>query len=242
MSNFSAHLYDLPVLPYDTAWNLQKTLVEQVRELTHANGLLLLEHEPVFTFGRTTQLAHYGMNIDCLRQKGISVQETERGGSVTYHGPGQIVGYPILRLRNFCSGPKTYMRMLEEVIIRVLGEWGIGGEQIKNYVGVWVTRPADSHGSFSKIAAMGVRIERGITMHGFALNVTADLKPFEFIVPCGIKGCRVTSMAEVLGWEPELAKVREQIARHFAKVFGLEWTERSTTVPPRISPSPKCGE
>ena len=237
MNNFSAHLYDLPVLPYDTALNFQKTLVEQAMEPTCANALLLLEHEPVVTLGRTTQVIHYGMHIDCLRQKGISVQETERGGSVTYHGPGQIVGYPILRLRNFCSGPKRYMRMLEEVIVRVLGEWGIEGKQVKNFVGVWVSCPADPNGPLAKIAAMGVRIERGITMHGFALNVTADLKPFEYIVPCGIEGCRVTSLAEILGWEPELDQVREQIARHFATVFGLEWTERSTTVPSWVSPS-----
>ncbi len=129
------------------------------------------------------------------------------------------------------------MRMLEEVIIRVLGEWGIEGKQVKNFVGVWVSRPADPNGPLAKIAAMGVRIERGITMHGFALNVTTDLKPFEYIVPCGIEGCRVTSLAEILGWEPELDQVREQIARHFATVFGLEWTERSTTVPSWVSPS-----
>ena len=231
VSNLVASLYDLPVLSYDTAWRFQKALVEQAMERADSNALLLLEHEPVFTLGRTTQLAHYGSHVDFLRQKGFPVQSIERGGSVTYHGPGQIVGYPILRLRNFCSGPKTYMHMLEEVIIRVLAEWGIEGRRVENYVGVWVKTPIDSHGQSAKIASMGVRIERGITMHGFALNVTTDLKPFEYIVPCGIEGCRVTSMAKELFESPDLEIVRGRLVHHFAQVFGLEWEEVIREIP-----------
>ena len=231
MKSYPAHLYDLPVLSYETAWDLQRTLVEQAKKTTESNALLLLEHEPVYTLGRNTKSAHYGSQVDSLRLKGVSVQAIGRGGSVTYHGPGQIVGYPILRLRNFCSGPKTYMHMLEEVIIRVLAEWGIEGRRVENYVGVWVKTPTDSHGQSAKIASMGVRIERGITMHGFALNVTTDLKPFEYIVPCGIEGCRVTSMAKELYESPDLEIVRGRLVHHFAQVFGVEWEEVIREIP-----------
>lgn len=225
MNNPSAYLYDLPVLSYDRAWEFQKALVEQARETSDFNALLLLEHEPVFTLGRTTKLAHCGIHADLLQQEEATIRVVDRGGSITYHGPGQIVGYPILRLRKFCAGPKTYMRMLEEVIIRVLGEWRIEGRRVENYVGVWVTPLTDPQGPPAKIAAMGVRIERGITMHGFSLNVASDLKPFEYIIPCGIEGCRVTSMAEEAGCPLDLTIVRARLAEHFADVFGLEWKE-----------------
>jgi len=198
--------------------------------------LILVEHESVVTLGRTTKEAHWEGQVQALENKGIQVIESERGGSVTYHGPGQIIGYPILRLRNYCSGPKAYMRMLEEVIIRVLAEWGIEGQRVEKLVGVWVRDPKNPDGPLAKIAAMGVKISRGVTMHGFALNVTVDLEPFKLIVPCGIEGCRVMSMAGVLGKEPNLEKVREQIANHFAEVFGIKWTERTTEISPHFPP------
>jgi len=223
MNFCKATLYDLPVLPYDTAWNIQRDLAEQVRSNSRANALLLLEHERVFTLGRTTRGEHYGHRIGLLEKHGIPVHAVRRGGSVTYHGPGQIIGYPILQLRKFCAGPKIYMHMLEEVIIRVLGEYGMEGRRLKPYPGVWMTDPTGSPGQPAKIASMGVRIERGITMHGFALNVTMDLTPFELIVPCGIQGCRVTSMREGLGENPDLQTIRNRLAHHFSAVFGLEW-------------------
>ena len=225
VNGISAHLYNLPVQAYNTVWSFQKVLAGRVQENTSPDSLLLLEHEPVFTLGRTAQPSHYGGNGDFLRQKGLLVQATERGGSVTYHGPGQIVGYPILRLRKFCSGPKTYVRMLEEVILRVLHDWGIEGRRVEKYVGVWVSGRANAQNSQRKIAALGVRIERGVTFHGFALNVTVDLKPFEYIVPCGIEGCRVTSMAEERGESLDIETVRARLAHHFREVFGLEWVE-----------------
>jgi lipoate-protein ligase B len=186
---------------------------------------------------------------------GYDVYDVERGGSVTYHGPGQIVGYPILRLRDFCPGPKVYVQMLEEVVIRVLMEWGIHAERLAKLPGVWVHHeasplsPAEGEGireehplissppfgergegeggllsgDLRKIAAIGVRITRGITLHGFALNVNVDLKPFELITPCGIEGCQVTSMEMVLGKSVDKTEVRKHITRHFGEVFGLEW-------------------
>jgi len=221
----------IPCLDYEAGRQLQWRLRDERISDSRLDTLLLLEHEPVMTLGRTTKDAHWGGQVDVLRNKGLQVVESERGGSVTYHGPGQIIGYPILRLRNFCSGPKAYMRMLEEVIIRVLADWGIEGQRVENFVGVWVRDPKNPDSSLAKVAAMGVKISRGVTMHGFALNVTVDLEPFQYIIPCGIEGCRVTSMAKVLGTEPDLEKVREQIAYHFAEVFGIHWTERVTEMP-----------
>lgn len=194
--------------------------------------LILVEHDSVITLGRTTKDAHWGGQVEDLRSQGIQVIEVERGGSATYHGPGQIVGYPILALRNYCAGPKAYMRMLEEVLIRVLAEWEINGQRVEKFVGVWVRDPTNLDGPLAKISAMGVKISRGVTMHGFALNASVELEPFQYIVPCGIEGCRVTSMVEVLGRQPDLKKIREQIAHHFSEVFGIEWTECLTEIPP----------
>jgi len=228
-------LVSIPCLDYEAGRQLQGRLLGERIEKSRPDTLVLVEHEPVLTLGRTTKKEHWGGQADALREKGLHVVESERGGSVTYHGPGQIIGYPILKLRSFCSGPKAYMRMLEEVIIRVLAEWGIEGQRAEKFVGVWVRDPKNPKGPLAKIAAMGVKISRGVTMHGFALNVMVDLEPFQYIVPCGIQGCQVTSMAEVLGMEPDLEKVREQIAHHFSVVFGIKWTERLT----EISPTPK---
>lgn len=207
-------------LDYETAWALQYRLVEDRLAGRCPDTLLLLEHEPVFTVGRTAHAEHWGGDEAATHVAGIPVYRTERGGSVTYHGPGQLVGYPILKLNQFCGGPKAYVRMLEEVIILTLARWGITGRRAEKFPGVWVgdERPA-------KIAAVGTRIERGITMHGFALNVTVDLAPFLQIVPCGIAGCRATSMAEMLEDPVGPAEVRRCVAERFADVFGLEWTE-----------------
>jgi lipoyl(octanoyl) transferase len=206
-------------LDYGSTCALQHRLVENRLAGRCPDTLLLLEHDPAFTVGRTARAEHWGGDEDAMHVAGIPVYRTERGGSVTYHGPGQLVGYPILKLNQFCEGPKTYVRMLEEVIILTLSQWDIAGRRAEKLPGVWVggERPA-------KIAAVGTRIERGITMHGFALNVTVDLAPFARIVPCGITGCRVTSMAEMLGDPVALAEVRRCVAERFADVFGLEWT------------------
>ncbi len=206
-------------LDYETAWAHQRRLVDERLTGQRPDTLLLLEHGPVFTVGRRALAEHWGGDEEATHVAGIPVYRTERGGSVTYHGPGQLVGYPILKLNRFCEGPKTYVRMLEEVIILALARWDITGRRAEKLPGVWVgdERPA-------KIAAVGTRIERGITMHGFALNVAVDLAPFAHIVPCGIAGCRVTSMAEMLEDPVDPSEVRRCVAERFADVFGLEWT------------------
>ena len=215
----------IPLMEYEAASRLQWHLHHERLAAIRPDTLVLLEHEPVMTLGRTTQNAHWNGQRAVLRNRDLRVLESERGGSVTYHGPGQVVGYPILMLRHFCPGPKTYVRMVEEVIIRVLAEWEITGYRVEKFVGVWVRDPANPDGPLAKISAVGVKIARGVTLHGFALNVTVDLEPFAGIVPCGIEGCRVTSMAEVLRQEVEPSSVRHHIARSFGEVFGLEWRD-----------------
>ena len=221
-------LLNLGCLPYEAGLGLQRQVLDQRVEDRCLDSLILVEHEPVFTLGKTSKVAHWGGEKETFTKMGIGVYENERGGSVTYHGPGQIVGYPILRLHDFCPGPKVYVRKLEEVLIRTLGEWSIQARRVEKWRGVWVE---DSKKNLQKIAAMGVRITRGVTMHGFALNVNVDLKPFELITPCGIEGCQVTSMAKLLGQPPDLHIVRGQIAKHFAEVFGLEWKEKNSEIP-----------
>ncbi|MBI5411469.1 MAG: lipoyl(octanoyl) transferase LipB [Nitrospirae bacterium] len=214
-------------LDYASAWDLQQRLVEERVADRRPDTLVLLEHEPVYTIGRSGQETHWGGDEESLRKAGYPVYRVERGGSVTYHGPGQIVGYPILFLTCFCPGPKAYMRLLEEVIIRTLACWGIEGRRIDKWTGVWVGQ------GLVKIAAMGVRIVQGVTMHGFALNVTVDLAPFRRIIPCGIAGCHVTSMAALLGTSVNGGLVRRRIAEQFADVFGLEWIEQTEGDPGR---------
>ena len=225
-------MLSIPLMDYEAARRLQWRLHDERLADGRPDTLVLLEHEPVMTLGRTTKTAHWSGLPAASGDQGLQVIESERGGSVTYHGPGQIVGYPIVRLRQFCAGPKAYVRMLEEVLIRVLAEWGINGYRTDRFVGVWVNDPDDPDGPPAKIAAIGVKIARGVTLHGFALNVTVDLEPFAGIVPCGIDGCRVTSMAKVLRRRVELHDVRQQIARCFGAVFGLDWEASPLQAPP----------
>lgn len=210
---------------YEDAWGLQRALVERRATEHGSDTLMLLEHDPVFTIGRSGREEHWGGDERRLEQSGYPVYRIERGGSITFHGPGQIVGYPILRLASFCPGPKAYVRMLEEVLIRTLVHWGIIGRRIDQWPGVWV-----GSGEPAKIAAIGVKIQRGVTMHGFALNVMMDLSPFQLVTPCGIERCRVTSMADVLGHDVPMDTVRRRMVEVFGKVFGIDWTEWLTDV------------
>ncbi len=208
-------------MEFTGAWDLQHRLVRERTVDRRLDTLILLEHTPVFTIGRSGRAVHWHGDEHSLRTRGFPVYRVERGGSVTYHGPGQIVGYPILHRRSCCPGRKAYMRLLDEVVIRVLAAWGLTGRRLEKLTGVWV-----GEDRLEKIASMGVRIAQGVTMHGFALNVTVDLEPFRSIVPCGIPDCRVTSMASLLGHSPDVSAVRAKVADVFAEVFGLRWVER----------------
>ena len=233
----TGELVSIALMEYEAARCLQWRLRDERIAESRPDTLVILEHEPVMTLGRTTKPSHWHQQTNTFAHRGIQVRESERGGSVTYHGPGQIVGYPVLRLRNFCSGPKVYVRLLEEVVIRVLAEWGIAGYRVEKLPGVWVRDPTHADGALAKIASMGVHIARGVTTHGFALNVTVNLAPFHDILPCGIEGCRVTSMAVVLDGMCEPGAVRKQIARHFGNVFGLQWRES-----PQVGPLSVTGD
>ncbi len=233
----AGEVVSMGLMEYEAARRLQWRLRDERIAERRPDTLVILEHEPVLTLGRTTKPAHWQRDgrTDTCALRGLPVRKSERGGSVTYHGPGQVVGYPVLKLRNVCPGPKVYVRLLEEVVIRVLAEWGIAGRRVETLPGVWVRDPTHADGAPAKIAAMGVHLSRGVTMHGFALNATVDLEPFRSILPCGIEGCRVTSMDVVLDGMGEPGAVREQIARHFGDVFGLEWRESRHEHPVRAS-------
>ena len=223
--NISIHgnLLSRPFLSFAEALELQETLVRQRADDQQPDTLILTEHEPILTLGRTTKPEHWEPHWQELQTKGISIHQTNRGGSVTYHGPGQLIGYPILRLKNFCHGPRLYVQKLEEVVIRTLEEWGIAGCRHESLRGVWVK---NAEGQLEKIASIGVRISKGITMHGFALNVNVDIQPFSLLTPCGIENCKVTSMQKILDQQVNAEEVRKILATSFAKVFGLEWAAK----------------
>ena len=213
-------------IPYAEAWTLQKQLQEKRIAERQGDVLLLLEHSPIYTLGRTTQPAHWDCGGEFLRRTGASLQSVDRGGSITYHGPGQVVGYPILKLAHYCSGPKQYVRKLEEVLIHTLSRWGIEGYRLEKKPGVWVRwDQADA-----KIAAIGVRVDHGVTIHGFALNVDLDLTPFSHIMPCGLAQCHITSMAEVRQSAVSSSVVAQQVAQEFARTFSIQWM----SLPPDI--------
>ena len=211
-------------VPYAEAWRLQMRLREERAADRRLDTLLLLEHSPVYTVGRTAQASHWSNGEELLSHAGIQVHSVDRGGSVTYHGPGQLVGYPILRLSHYASGPRQYVRLLEEALIETLRSWGLQGYRVDNRPGVWI-RLDDQD---AKIAAIGVRIERGVTLHGFALNVDMDLSPFSRIVPCGLTGCRITSMADALHSTVSFTGVRSVLQRTFSRTFNIEWTSVTT--------------
>lgn len=204
---------DLPGLAdYARTWALQHDLVAARQRGEIPDVLVLVEHPPVITCGRATKPEHLPIPRETLRRMGFGLFDVERGGSVTYHGPGQLVGYPIVDLRAYDENVVGYVRMLEESIVRALAHYGIPASRRRAFPGVWVGE--------EKIAAVGVAVKRRVTMHGFALNVHPDLSHFGVINPCGI-GYTPTSMEKLLGRAVPLAEVREVYARAFEEVFGV---------------------
>jgi lipoate-protein ligase B len=203
-------LVELGVIPYDEAWQLQKRLVAQRRAGEIPDTLVLLEHPPTYTIGRSGSAAHVLVDP---KSRGIELFEVDRGGDVTYHGPGQVVGYPIVDLRPRGNDVHAYLRSVEEVLIRTLAEFGIEGQRDGRYTGVWV--------GDEKVAAIGVKVSVGVTSHGFALNVDPDFTHWAGIVPCGIQGRGITSLAKLLGARPDDAIVRASLVRHVFDVFDL---------------------
>jgi len=217
----------LGTLDYATSLQLQETLVNLRKQGRIADTLLLLEHPAVITLGRNASLANIVASPESLAERGVEVFEINRGGDVTFHGPGQLIGYPIIDLRGYSPrlGAIDYVRKLEETLIRTCAESGIGTRRVSGLTGVWTESEPPR-----KIAAIGVHISRGVTSHGFALNITTDLEQFGYIVPCGLKDKPVTSMEQELqgtGRKLEIQAISEVFTRQFGNVFGTQvlWLE-----------------
>jgi lipoyl(octanoyl) transferase len=205
---------DLGLIDYKKAWDLQKEFFVLRYKKLIPDLLLLLEHPHTYTLGRTADTAHLIGSKEYLSENKISVYDIDRGGDITYHGPGQIVGYPIIDLNDWYKDTHKYLRGLEEVIIKTCAEYGITGERDPEHTGVWVGN--------RKIAAIGIKVSRWITMHGFAFNINSDLSFFGGIIPCGISDKGVTSMLEETGQETNISEVKSKLVRNFKEFFGYD--------------------
>ena len=248
-------VFQLGTIDYATGLCLQQRLVELRKEARIGDVLLLLEHTPVITLGRNAKSKNILAAPELLAQRGVEVFECDRGGDVTFHGPGQLVAYPIFDLRGFATsdgkrktlGAIEYVRKLEEVLIRTCADFGISAKRIPGLTGVWTAGPCGGGSSTrpdgaeprphteqqtAKIAAIGVHISRGVTSHGFALNVNTDLSYFNLIVPCGIEAKPVTSIEKELGKQAPLQDVAHSIFRNFGVVFDRQilWLENLDTL------------
>lgn len=229
--NKTVILQDLGHKDYKATWDYQEELFRGVvdskiknrregTELETTNYFLFVEHPHVYTLGKSGDLCNMLLNAEQLQKKGATFYKINRGGDITYHGPGQIVGYPILDLENFFTDIHKYLRFLEEIIILTLAEYDVKGERSPGETGVWLNVGTPFA---RKICAMGVRASRWVTMHGFALNVNADLGYFDNIIPCGIRGKAVTSLNVELGVDRvDEDEVKGKLLKHFMEVFGAE--------------------
>lgn len=224
---------DLGLIDYQKAWDYQGELMQKIidiklknRDLPTENQIitpsffLFVEHPHIYTLGKSGDENNMLINTEKLKQINADFVKTNRGGDITYHGFGQIVGYPILDLENFVTDIHLYMRNLEEVIIRTMADYGLHGDRSKGETGVWldVGKPYAR-----KICAMGVKASRWVTMHGFAFNVNTDMKYFDYIIPCGIKGKQVASLEQELGQKVNIKEVKDRIKKHFCEVFDCQF-------------------
>ena len=230
MKNNEIFVKDLGILSYDKSWEHQKRIFDNIvsqkinnrtlkKKIKTENYLLIVEHKPVYTIGKSGEISNLLLDYQELKLKGIDFKEINRGGDITFHGLGQIVGYPILDLDNFFTDISLYLRTLEEVIISTISFYGIKGFRIDGETGVWVK---DESNSLKKICAFGIKASRWVTMHGFALNVNTDLTYFDNIVPCGISDKGVTSLQEILNQKIATKTVKEKLYENIAKLFNAE--------------------
>lgn len=208
---------DLGLIDYKDAWDLQKSIHQQRVENKIDDVLFLLEHPHTYTLGKVADKKNLVGDEKFLSDNKISVYDIDRGGDITYHGPGQIVGYPIISLTNWKMDTHKYLRAIEEVIIKVCSEYGLNGRRVDKYTGVWIED--------RKICAIGIKVSRWVTMHGFAFNVNTDLNLFNGIIPCGISDKDVTSLSKELNKEISLKEVKEQIIHHFMNEFQYQQIE-----------------
>jgi lipoyl(octanoyl) transferase len=240
----TVNFLDLGLVDYKEAWDFQENLFGKIvnqklanrdkpedEHLTPENYLLFCAHPHVYTLGKTGQPENLLVNEEQLQEIHASFYRINRGGDITYHGPGQIVGYPLLDLDQFFTDIHKYLRLLEETIIRMLAEYGIAGDRYPGFTGVWID--ANDPVKARKICAMGVRTSRWVTMHGWALNVNSDLSYFGNIVPCGIDDKAVTSMEKELGRKVNEEDVKEKLKKHFAELFecSIVGTELPESLP-----------
>jgi len=223
-------LHQLGLKDYKETWDYQENLFQEIIDIKvknrknntskpTKNHFIFVEHPHVYTLGKSGNMDNLLLNENQLKEKGATFYKINRGGDITYHGPGQLVGYPILDLDNFFTDIHKYLRFLEEIIIKTLAEYGIKSERSDGETGVWL----DVGTPFArKICAMGVRTSRWVTMHGFALNVNANLGYFDNIIPCGIKGKAVTSMEAELNRKIDMEEVQQKILKHFSQMFEIE--------------------
>lgn len=209
----TCQILDLERRGFREAWDLQLDLVRQRKDGAVCDHLVFVEHPPTITLGRNADAKHVLAAPDRLRRLGFAVEETDRGGDVTYHGPGQVVAYPIMDLRQWRRDVGAYMRALEDVIMGALLDFGVRSDRVEGMTGVWV--------GGAKVAAMGVHLSRWVTSHGLALNVDTNLDHFGLIVPCGLTQ-PVTSLQRILGRSPGRAAVIDALSRHFGAVFGRD--------------------
>ncbi|OPY85842.1 MAG: Octanoyltransferase [Smithella sp. PtaU1.Bin162] len=209
----TGYCLEIGIEEYGKAFALQKRLNRARRNNTIPDTVVLLEHRPCFTVGRKGGFDHILVSNEILAAEGIQVYETDRGGDITYHGPGQLVCYPIFDLNGFGCDVHSYVRRMEDVLIGTLKNFGITADRRKDYPGVWV--------GAAKIGAEGIGVEQWVTMHGVALNVCPDLRHFSFIVPCGIYNLGVTSMAEHLGYAVNMNKVKKEVCSQLSAIFQL---------------------
>jgi lipoyl(octanoyl) transferase len=211
------------LVPYEEGEVAQRWLRDARQEGAIPDALLLLEHPPVYTRGRRATAEELPMATEWYEMQGIEVRDTDRGGRVTYHGPGQLVAYPIVALQPYGDDVHEYVRRLERVAIASLGACGVAAGTIEGLTGVWTEGepPGSAAGprEARKIGSIGVHVSRGVTTHGLAINVNNDLQPFEWIVPCGIDGCQVTSLSRELGAEQNLAAFATTVADHYSDVY-----------------------
>lgn len=216
--------FDLGTMPYREAWAKQERLLESIKAAKEKgegteNYLLFVEHPHVYTLGKSGDEANMLVNAARLRAEHAEFVRVDRGGDITYHGPGQLVVYPVIDMANFGVGVKDYVDRLEEVVIRTVRQYGIAGERLAGATGVWV----EPHSLRArKICAIGIRCSRFVTMHGFALNVNTDLDYFHYINPCGFRDKGVTSIAREIGREVPMPEVKELVKRQFEALFGME--------------------
>lgn len=233
MNKPTVHLLDLGIRAYAECWDFQEQMFKQKLEIKTwnrlhpneikpiAHHLLLVEHPPVYTLGKSGDVAHLLIDEEEQQRLGVSFFRTNRGGDITFHGPGQLVAYPILDLEQLKTDIHWYMRQLEEVVIRTIAQWGIKGDRYPGYTGVWLA--PESPQRARKICAMGVRTSRWVTMHGLALNNTTELSFFDRMIPCGIRDKQVTSIQLELGEAPSMEQLKSIFKQSFADVFEIQW-------------------